>query len=244
MTNTWTLTGTGTYTNPTGGRWADLPHRLEPGGRHRRRLLGSRVGLPLRRHLELHEPQEQHHHRCPDLRPRGSLHGELGGHHVRARPGAREGRHQGQRLDRHCPAPRSPTSRSAGGCRYPWSGAYVSPAARSQRVYRTSFSTIVPNILKPSVDLSHWYANAKPGPMSTTCSVGSFPGQFDNDTTLEPLERDAVPLPGLDLRLPGQRRQRQPARPDRVHAGQPGLLLSSTAWSSSTASSSSRATRT
>ena len=71
-----------------------------------------------------------------------------------------------------------------GGCRYPWSGSYVTPCGSSQRVYRTIFSSTVPDLTKPPVDLASWYANAKPGPMSPTCTTGSFPGQFDNDTTL------------------------------------------------------------
>jgi hypothetical protein len=73
----------------------------------------------------------------------------------------------------------------ASGCRYPWSGSYVSPCGTSQRVYVTNFSTTVPNITKPSVNLSHWYTNAKPGPSSSTCTTGSFPGQFDNNSTLD-----------------------------------------------------------
>jgi hypothetical protein len=71
------------------------------------------------------------------------------------------------------------------GCRYPWSGTYVSPCGTSQRVYKTNFSSTVPDITKPSVNLSHWYTNAKPGPSSSTCTTGSFPGQFDNNSTLD-----------------------------------------------------------
>jgi hypothetical protein len=73
----------------------------------------------------------------------------------------------------------------AGGCRYPWNGSYVTPCGASQQVYRVDFSSTVPNILKPAVNLSHWYDNAKPGPKSTVCTTGSFPGQFDNNTTLD-----------------------------------------------------------
>jgi hypothetical protein len=71
-----------------------------------------------------------------------------------------------------------------GGCRYPWGGSYVSPCGTSQRVYKVNFSSTVPNIAKPSVNLSYWYTNAKPGPNAKVCTTGSFPGQFDNDTTL------------------------------------------------------------
>ena len=71
-----------------------------------------------------------------------------------------------------------------GGCRYPWSGSYVSPCTSSHKVYRTVFSSTVPDLTKPAIDLPTWYADAKPGPMSPTCTTGSFPGQFDNDTAL------------------------------------------------------------
>ena len=71
-----------------------------------------------------------------------------------------------------------------GGCRYPWSGSYVSPCTSAHKVYRTVFSSTVPDLTKPAIDLPNWYANAKPGPMSPTCTTGSFPGQFDNDTAL------------------------------------------------------------
>ena len=41
------------------------------------------------------------------------------------------------------------------------------------------------NITKPSVNMSHWYTNAKPGPSTPTCTTGSFPGMFDNNGTLD-----------------------------------------------------------
>jgi Tfp pilus assembly protein PilX len=69
-----------------------------------------------------------------------------------------------------------------GGCRYPWSGTYVTPCSDSQQVYRTNFSSTVPDLTKPAVDIPGWYTNAKPGP-TTSCSAGfSFPGTFDTDT--------------------------------------------------------------
>jgi hypothetical protein len=71
-----------------------------------------------------------------------------------------------------------------GGCRYPWSGSYVTPCGSSQRVYRTIFSSTVPDIVKPTVDLASWYLNAKPGPKQG-CTTGSFPGQFDTNSTLD-----------------------------------------------------------
>jgi hypothetical protein len=73
----------------------------------------------------------------------------------------------------------------AGGCSYPWGGSYITPCGASQRVYRVNFSSTVPNITKPSINLSYWYANAKPGPMAKVCTTGSFPGSFDNNTTLD-----------------------------------------------------------
>ncbi len=72
----------------------------------------------------------------------------------------------------------------AGGCRNPWSGSYLTPCGSAQQVYRVNFSSTVPNIMKPAVNLGHWYTNAKPGPASPTCTTGSFPGVFDNDSTL------------------------------------------------------------
>nr|MBA3567193.1 hypothetical protein [Actinomycetota bacterium] len=71
-----------------------------------------------------------------------------------------------------------------GGCRYPWSGSYVTPCTSSHRVYRTVFFGSVPDLTKPPIDLPTWYADAKPGPMSQTCTTGTFPGTFDNDTAL------------------------------------------------------------
>ena len=75
--------------------------------------------------------------------------------------------------------------RVGGGCRYPWTGAYVSPCTSAHRVYRTAFFGSVPDLTKPPIDLPTWYANAKPGPRSQVCAApGSFPGTFDNDTAL------------------------------------------------------------
>jgi hypothetical protein len=69
------------------------------------------------------------------------------------------------------------------GCRYPWTGLYLTPCSALQRVYRILFFSTVPDLQKPPVDLPNWYANAKPGP-GQTCTTGSFPGTFDNDTVL------------------------------------------------------------
>jgi hypothetical protein len=73
-----------------------------------------------------------------------------------------------------------------GGCRYPWSGSYVTPCTSTERVYRTIFSSTVPDLTKPPIDLPTWYADAKPGPASPICTNvgGFFPGTFDTDTAL------------------------------------------------------------
>jgi hypothetical protein len=67
-----------------------------------------------------------------------------------------------------------------GGCRYPWSGSYVTPCGSSQKVYRTIFSSTVPDITKPTLELNTWYTNAKPGPTADPCAAL----QFDNDGVL------------------------------------------------------------
>jgi len=76
--------------------------------------------------------------------------------------------------------------RVGSGCRYPWTGSYVSPCTSSQRVYRSIFSSTVPDLTKPPIDLPYWYTNSKPGPTSQICSNvgGVFPGTFDVDTAL------------------------------------------------------------
>ena len=108
-----------------------------------------------------------------------------------------------------------------GGCRYPWSGSYVSPCTSAHKVYRTVFSSTVPDLTKPAIDLPTWYANAKPGPMSPTCTTGSFPGQFDNDTALNRSNPIQNLFPDLGLRLPGQGRQWDRPRAHRLHARHP-----------------------
>lgn len=39
-----------------------------------------------------------------------------------------------------------------------------------------------PNLTRPTIDLPYWYEHAKPGPMHG-CDIGSFPHGFDNDST-------------------------------------------------------------
>lgn len=71
----------------------------------------------------------------------------------------------------------------AGGCRVGTTGPFV-PCSDATRV----FSEVPPDanpvpLTKPPVDLAYWYANAKPGPRQS-CTEGSFPGGFDNDTIM------------------------------------------------------------
>jgi len=69
---------------------------------------------------------------------------------------------------------------ATGPCSYSDAPTSCGPPAR---IYAASVGTSPPVITKPTVDLPYWYANAQLGPQSP-CSSGSFPGGFDNDTTL------------------------------------------------------------
>ena len=69
-----------------------------------------------------------------------------------------------------------------GHCTYD-GGAAHQPCTSSDKVYAETITMEPPTMEKPSVDLAYWYTRAKPGPMHN-CTVGSFPGGFDNDTTL------------------------------------------------------------
>jgi Tfp pilus assembly protein PilX len=76
----------------------------------------------------------------------------------------------------------SPISEFAatGTCHYAGTPVACGPASR---VWASSIGTLPPTISKPVVDLATWYTNADLGPRSG-CTTGSFPGGFDNDTTL------------------------------------------------------------
>lgn len=50
------------------------------------------------------------------------------------------------------------------------------------KIYAARIGARPENLTKPVVDLQYWYENAKPGPRRN-CTVGSFPGGFDNNTT-------------------------------------------------------------
>jgi Tfp pilus assembly protein PilX len=88
-----------------------------------------------------------------------------------------------------------------GGCRIGSAGAFVSPCGPDQRVYATISDATQTTFEKPPVD-PNWYFNAKPGPRHP-CTVGSFPGGFDNDAT--PNNSRAVvnltPSTGYDCRV-------------------------------------------
>lgn len=73
-----------------------------------------------------------------------------------------------------------PVVRVGGGCRYPWSGSYVTPCTSSQRVYRSIFYNTVPDLEKPPLELQQNYDVANLGPLNDPCSTL----QFDTDTTL------------------------------------------------------------
>ena len=71
----------------------------------------------------------------------------------------------------------------------------------ASRVYAGIIGTSPPNISKPVADLPYWYANAQLGPQSA-CTTGSFPGGFDNDSTLNVSggEIDLTPSSAYDCR--------------------------------------------
>lgn len=70
----------------------------------------------------------------------------------------------------------------AGGCRYA-SGPLHSPCTASDRVYAQTITTTPSGYHKPPVDIPYWYQNADLGP-THNCTTGSFPGGFDNDSTM------------------------------------------------------------
>lgn len=68
----------------------------------------------------------------------------------------------------------------AGTCTYGGQAANT-PCSDVDKVYATTVTQAPETLAKPQIDLAYWYTNAKPGPMNN-CTVGSFPGGFDNDT--------------------------------------------------------------
>lgn len=65
-------------------------------------------------------------------------------------------------------------------------------ASSTSRVWASGYGSSPPNLTKPTVNISGTYASADLGPM-TNCTTGSFPGGFDNDTTLN-VSRGTVDL--------------------------------------------------
>ena len=94
----------------------------------------------------------------------------------------------------------SPISEFAatGACHYAGAQVACGPASH---VYAGAVATNPPVISKPTADLSYWYANADLGPTSA-CTSGSFPGGFDNDSTLNVSrgEIDLTPAAAYDCR--------------------------------------------
>ena len=87
---------------------------------------------------------------------------------------------------------------STGTCSY---GGSVTSCGPPSHVYASTIGTSPPAISKPTVNLSYWYTNAQLGPQSA-CSTGSFPGGFDNDSTLNVSrgEIDLTPASAYDCR--------------------------------------------
>ena len=87
---------------------------------------------------------------------------------------------------------------ATGACHYSGSPVACGPASH---VYAGTIGTNPPTIAKPTVDLPYWYTNAQLGPQSS-CTTGSFPGGFDNDSTLNVSrgEIDLTPASAYDCR--------------------------------------------
>lgn len=87
---------------------------------------------------------------------------------------------------------------ASGTCYYTGSPLACGPATR---VWADAVGSSPPSISKPTADLNYWYANAKLGPNSG-CTTGSFPGGFDNDSTLNVSrgEIDLTPSSAYDCR--------------------------------------------
>ena len=87
---------------------------------------------------------------------------------------------------------------ATGACHYSGSPVACGPASH---VYAGTIGSSPPTIAKPTADLPYWYANAQLGPQSS-CTTGSFPGGFDNDSTLNVSlgEVDLTPSSAYDCR--------------------------------------------
>lgn len=89
-----------------------------------------------------------------------------------------------------------------GGCRIGASGAFTKPCGPAQRVNATISDSTPTTFTKPPVDFNSWYYNSQPGPRHP-CTVGSFPGGFDNDATPNNSRAvvDLTPTTGYDCRV-------------------------------------------
>lgn len=89
----------------------------------------------------------------------------------------------------------------AGGCRLD-NGTLQSPCGADQHVYATTSDNDNSGLTKPAVDLPYWYANSMPGPKHG-CTVGSFPGGFDNDGVMNRSRPvvDLTPSTAYDCRV-------------------------------------------
>jgi Tfp pilus assembly protein PilX len=89
-----------------------------------------------------------------------------------------------------------------GGCRLGASGPFTTPCGPAQSVHATISDATPTEFTKPPVDLTGWYYNAKPGPVHG-CTVGSFPGGFDNDTlpNTSRASVDLTPTTAYDCRV-------------------------------------------
>ena len=89
-----------------------------------------------------------------------------------------------------------------GGCRIGSVGAFVQPCGPTERVEATISDSTPTTFTKPPVDFAGWYYNSQPGPRHP-CTVGSFPGGFDNDAvpnnSLPPV--NLTPSTGYDCRV-------------------------------------------
>ena len=64
---------------------------------------------------------------------------------------------------------------SGGGCRFGGSGAYTFPCTTTQKVWVDHQDQVLAGVTKPPINLTNWYANAKPGPQQGCTSGSSRP---------------------------------------------------------------------
>ena len=117
-----------------------------------------------------------------------------------------------------------PTVNVVGGCTGGSPNPHACVSGPADAVYDGTASSPRPvgTLTKPTVDLAYWYQNASPGPLNA-CTVGSMPGGFDSGTggtavppNPEPKPSELQPhaLDGLQLS--------DRDRPAELDAGEPG----------------------